>query len=555
MRNTIPKDQQELERQKAIENVLLYGYTPTTLEEKKAAAIYGHASIDPIYRAKVEQSLSHILAILRASSDGLEDADLRKSLKSYLDVRPLALNIPVMVAKKRPVLAAYSPPATRSNYQTTYLPSVKGSSVNLLDFEQKVFNNKVQYRYLNDSNFATYVFNNILYSLGAQSVDELEQHDSWQAKLAILIPHMEFDELSVKDAFQNDRVVYNSKFYDTSFVPKYDVNSLVPQPNVNDTTTNDLDLINYHNNLNVKETSSVPMEKMAIFLVFPFKDGHLVQPNGKIVFLDYAIPVKRRSVELLLGNLCNTYNVEATIDDYARLIRLDEVKHHAIYAKSLNEQALALMIIKRLVGSHLRVGSHLVNIASEVTLLSWTEHYCSKVKDFILPPFYESDRAESANRLVKDIAGSCSSMMGACILCSGFKLPENLYSNVLKSIEESPDEDASTIDARKYVFYTLVLQEYQLTPFIQIRDQLKPSFGSNSIKLDHFDHFKASKKYVNKVYKDDPLVLPSTSTLCTKYDCFEMYEFVDNQLNKIVKGHPVDLSRHQFINFVTLMLQ
>lgn len=119
-----------------------------------------------------------------------------------------------------------------------------------------------------------------------------------------------------------------------------------------------------------------------------------------------------------------------------------------------------------------------------------------------------------------------------------------------------------TNDAEKYVFFTLVLQEYRIETFYAARKKLKPQFGKSIIDLSKYE--QNNRRYTDTLITDrldtlsEPLLLPSDVNagvnVCTPYSCSEMYEFVDPQLNELVKTGDTALNSEQLSNLIALMV-
>lgn len=540
----------ELVRQKTVSNVIVLGKSPTTLLEKNAAAIIGHSTINPITQAKVYRVIDEIFEIITSKAD-LSNEIIKDKIREM--IRPVKLQIgdTIRLTRKKPVLTLQ--PEKIPDYNGI-LETEISSNANLAEFEYLCFKNHIKYRYMTNTNFATYMYQNLLYYLevGANVDACLENcNDQWQSRFATLLANTSFSKDVAMEAFYEDRVYYRNEYHDTSFVPKYDVRAIVPQEPIN-YDVNDADLIRYYNEMNERTTHYVPVDKMAIFLTFPFKNGHYIQPNGKVVYLNLEKYRCRRSSRIVIQDLCNTFAVESAVDNAARIVSFDNAVYHAVNANDLREQAMALLILRRMVGDTITVENHQIHIPSELNILSWMHFSCSKT-NVVLPPVYESTSMESSKMLVRDIANSCYSALGASIICSGYGIPEVDMGAVYQTLHT---------DAEKYVFFTMVLQEYPLAIYANARKRLSPKFGHNTIDLSAHKPF--TRMYSNTTIAQrldmlsEPLLRPSDVnneiTLCNPYKCTEMYEFVHPQLNELVRTGDVDLNRVQLANFIALVI-
>lgn len=541
-------DNEELYRQQTIQRVILFGKKPTTFLEKKGAAIAGHPAINPIAQAKILKYLPHILTFIDDETD-LYETKAKKRIVDFIKSVELERGDEIVIPARQPILALQpeNPPV-----YDTMLDIGPTVSTNISEFEALCFNNKTQYRYYTNTNFAAYLYQNLLYSLNADNVEELVDNVSWQARLAVLLNRTNVSDYVATSVFYDDTVQYLGVVYDSSFVPKYDVRNLSPQRQISNKITNQ-QLINYYYDLNVKSTKKVPSEYIGIFMTFPFKDGHYIQPNGQIVYLGNMYSASLKSVRLTLSNLCSISEIESTLDSLARNTRLDWVINYAIHSANLLEQAVALMIIRRLVGPTLTlVGSYRIHLPSELNILSWTKLACSDTK-VILPLYYPSKDTPLYVSLVQDIAQSCYTKLGASMMCSPYRIPEVNMREVYDNLNT---------DAEKYIFFTIILQSYALPMYDYARRQLQPEFGRSIVDLSRYPI--SPQPYIDSTLADrldtltEPLIAPTDInaglTICPPYKCIEMYEFTNPQLKQLCKIGQVELTPMQMANFLTLVV-
>lgn len=540
----------ELLRQKNVCSVILQGKLPTTYLEKNAAALIGHKTIDPLVQARVYSSLNRITTLLTSKHD-LEKPVVLERVREIVRNTRLTPKDRVRITCKPPVLTLHPDKIETSSGS---LDTETSTNANLTEFEYLCFRNNIRYRYMVNTNFATYMYQNLLHYLQIESnvTKSLEAcNDVWQSRLATLIATTDFDVNVVMAAFYRNTVEYDGAMYDTSFVPKYDVKAIQPQESI-DFNLNDGELVEYYNALDERSAHTVPDNKMAIFLTFPFKNGHHIRPNGKIVYLNIDTYRCRRSAKLVIQELCSLFDIETAVDSAARLVSLDNAIYYAVYAENLKQQAMALLILRRLVGDTVTIDTYTIDIPSELNVLSWLRLSCSNT-NIVLPPIRESKSLNNSLVLIRDIANSCFSQLGASILCSSFCIPE-IDMGALYTLLET--------DAQKYVFFTFVLQEYPLHMYLNARRQLDPAFGNNSIDLSA--HVKCKRSYSNTTIGErldmlsEPLLKPSDVnnevTLCNPYKCTEIYEFSDPQLNGLVRTGDVQLNDVQLSNFIALFV-
>jgi len=110
----------------------------------------------------------------------------------------------------------------------------------------------------------------------------------------------------------------------------------------------------------------------------------------------------------------------------------------------------------------------------EVT--DWTMMRCSRTS-LLLPTLesfeqapYNEDRMRQVSesvRLVRDIAASCATPLGACFMCSSYSVRECDVRAIF---------DLFKTDAERYVLVTLLMQAYDANHYMQYRESLCPQF-------------------------------------------------------------------------------
>lgn len=590
----------ELLNQRDVNRIVLQGAKPTTLIEKKAAAIYGHYDIPCVAQAILYNNFDQLQQILESASIELEskNTDLGMNYNpndldalGNLIVNPLVQQrilvllqqsknilpenqkheyhrIQLTISKKAPTLTLMPQPimVQHRDYEMVTSQYVKAST--LAEFEYLCFNNRTQFRYMGATNFATYMYQNILYYLQLDETqlastiikpcaNPISKSDPWQQRLAQLILRINFNSDLVTLAFYENTIQYHNIIFDTSFVPKYDVRAIEPQHAINYSHINDVELIAYHQTLDVRNTSRIPLSKIAIFLALPFKDGHFIKPCGTIVHVNLDQTVNRKSSRLILQDLCTIYDVESAIENAARTLNLDDAVYYAVNSKSLKQQALALMVIRRLVGDTVTISGHEIHLADDLNIMSWLEITCTD-RHSVLPLIRLHAPASAVDKcvnMIQDIVASCCSKRGAAFLCSTYGIPEYILGNVYSKLKRSSE---------KYIFFTLVLQEYPLQMYDDLRCQLtNVVFGQNIIDLSA-NYKPFTRKYINSSVSErahlysEQLLRPdevnSDVTLCNPIKCSEAYEYVDQQLNALVRNEPVMMNKQQIANFIALLL-
>lgn len=537
----------EIIRQQAITDVIIYGNNPTTLSTKKAAAIFGHKSINVVGRTKIRQTLDYILTFISSDDDLLIDKN-KERIRNYLKSVNINKGTSIILTRKPPIftLAPELIPPYNIELDTMII-----SPGNIGDFEYLCFNNNIRFRYLKTTGFAAYMFQNLLHSLNAASSDELIGNELWQAQLAILLERTEFNNYIAMQAFYDDQVLYRGVVYDTSFVPKYAVKNLDPQDTINP-KINGNEMITYYYSLNERKEKKIPTEMMGIFLTFPFKNGHYIRPTGEIVHLQLKSYNTLRSSRISITNMCNLDDIESAIESVARSIPLNDAIYHAVYSKNLNEQSIALLIIRRLVGNTLTIGDERINIPTEINVLSWSKKACTATS-LALPIKIEDKSSQFYLELIQDIAESCGDKLTATLLCHQYMIPEMNITDVYSKLKT---------DAERYILFTLILQEYRHESFYSARKKLNPKFGKSVIDLSKYP--PNNRMYNDTLMPDrldaisTPLLVPSDSnsgvTVCNPYNCMELYEFVDPQLNELVRTGDVSLDAEQLSNLITLIV-
>lgn len=543
-RKEIPQDD-AIRRQRVVLGIIL-GRTrqPITVLEKRAAVYGRHAAINAVTRFTLLKRID----MVKEMAAGIHfEPSLRQSLRRLL-ADPIipeygdTLTLPL----KPNTLVTRPPPIEPYNFD---LRVKRSTRANIREFEDLVFSGrKIRYRYYDDTSFAAYLYQNLLHVLGAHSVDELLGNQDWRARLALLLDETDLNEQVARDAFSEDRVAYRGRFYDTSFVPGYDVHSVKPVTRIGTSVTRNKNSQAIKEWLNFEPSSTRQNDAQIpeAFASFPFKNGYYVQTNGKIVYLD--IP---RSKSLLadaqLRNLgCVMGEIECAISEISRTITQQDAIALAVNAKTIDEAGLTLMILRRMTGDRVYVKSYTITLPEEYEILSWMQIPCftrrttNDGKLTITLPIENppNETTIESVALVSDIARSCFSAIGACILCSSYCLLEiDLYSIYIKLRN----------DAEKYVFFTLVMQYHSSNLMLLARNRLKPVFGRDStvnvsrlykpnarVWFDRTMHDRLQDNTIDLLRPED-INVETLRVDCTDVEsCLDQFEFTDDKLRSLV---------------------
>jgi hypothetical protein len=576
----------EIRRQRIVQRIVLGERYPITLFEKKAAAISRQKFIDVVLTAKIAKSLNSVCELFRDEAD-LYETETKNNILAFLDTVRIEDGDALRLPLKLPIFAQPSSfiddnkSPNEFNFQLEPI-----SNVNLLEFEYLCFKNRTLFKYYADTSFAVYVYQNLLYSLNVTDVKSLyeedeekdnndnnnnnnnddDNDDAWRKRFLLLLYETNVNESVAYNAFYDDSVIYKNLEYDSSFVPKYDVKKLIPVTEIVATST-DQYMIDYYYSIDISKQHEIPEQNIGIFLTFPFKNGYYVYPNGTVMYANVP-KLRKRSVITSISAICDVSDIEAAVDSVARRITKDDALSYAVYAKNLIHQAVALMVLRRICGNYVDVPSLNANVRlpNEYDILSWTRISCyrqatssSQKGRILLPVNFKSPTGESNANLVRDIAASCATKIGATILCSRYRIPEIDLHYVFTRLSS---------DAELYVFYTLLLQDYSNFSYHAARYKLNPIFGQDtSIDLSSYEVSKRSfndhdlrdvNERLNSIV--EPLLSSSQSNNrvypnCSPYKCPNLYEFTNPKLRDLVAREDTELDDYQFASFIALCVQ
>lgn len=544
LRTTPILSRDEISRQQQIWNFLTGSVSkPTTRLEQKVAAVWNHHTLNPIHVLKLMKLLQ------RKEIDDIKDYDQmsdieKQRIRNAMKTVSLETGDVLHLAPLRPFLL---------------YPKIKGSSYkrrldlqlltrsSLVDFERIMFDNKITFNYLSHSSFANYVYLNMMHYLGVSKLSELLGNDNWRSKVAKLIETFKFSDYFTKLMFYQDFIEYEDKVYNTSDIPKYDVNQITPKSVIPD-STNELESIQYRESVNLANIEQIPDKYRSIFAVFPFKDQHFVDELGRVHFIDVDRS-RLKSLHTFIKDLCTIEDINAMIENASQFTELDEVLNYAVHTNAINEQGIALLIARQLVGNVAEIGSYRIYLPTINDVLSWTKLICNK-PSFILPPIYENaPLLDQYVKLVKDIAECCFTKLDVAFLCSTYQLPAFAFQSIYRKL---------TNDAERYVFLTICLQQYAYNMFQIHRDKLTPIFhGDTSIDLSKYNSIKNMYDFnYNQSLPQIPLIDETVNIIpdCMPNKCMELYEFVNKQLNELVAFGDTQFTLEQKAALLSQML-
>jgi len=309
------------------------------------------------------------------------------------------------------------------------------NDVSIVDFEYMAFGNHIIYRLFDDTSFVDYFYQNAIHSAGIVDAKyDISKDPRWQLRLCFLLKNTNFTNEIAIDAFYKNVVKYDNVFYDTSYVPKFNVRDLkryqytesfikktyngsslgfydikddeISEAFIEPLCVNKLstimstectdggkkknnhktatELLEYRNDLNVRVTDRVPLPYLRIFITFPFKDGHVVdRRTGEITFIEKAVYNKYTNHALVeyLRSMYNTSNFEGVIYECSKAFTVDELLSFVAYTDELDLQGMGLISIRAMVGDNLRLSNDIVvrlPYANEVC--AWLKNYCMQNK-------------------------------------------------------------------------------------------------------------------------------------------------------------------------------
>lgn len=595
--------------------------TPNSLSPKESIlvkmtqAVYGHRKINPLTHLKIYKSLDEVLQLLPKNTEYSTEELLNEHAKRQVIKDKIAhilkstdveVNDIIHLPVRTPVLAYCPESPFRYDFK---LPIRASTCVSLLDFELLAFDNNVLYQYYESVTFSNYFYHNATFMLGISDTAQLEDDNRWQSKLVLLIKMTDFVDVVTTAAFYEDRVQYKGVTYDSSFVPKYDVHSLIPSSRMSCDTSmsrtqplpldrctefeclshqkncehfglDDIEtvdnILTYRSTLDVRRTDRVPAKYMSLFRTFPFKDGHYVRPDGTLLFVNVDY-VQRKSTALTIEGIHVMDNLEAHLVDASRSLHLQDVLVYALYAEQLKHQGVALLVLRQMIGDCIKLEDVKIRLPYVNEVLEWVPQHSTSDRpglNILLPKRGDESRqnilsVDVSVALIRDIATLVQSKLSATFVCSLFHLMECDYSDVYERLNT---------DTELYVFLTFIIQQYNTTSYRSRRESLNPKFGSvcsdtKNCELQCVDPVKFlvskyrvfSRQYTESTIQQKiesftiPLITPTdvsetTRPLYNPNTFTDLYEFANKQLNELAKTGSVNMTTTQIAAYITLCI-
>lgn len=567
LRQTFPTNE-ERSRQHKIQRVL-FGAVPVSRVEKLAAAILNNAYVNSVRAFKLERHGEHIQTILNTQdlTDDTRIFECRRQILNAIESVRFQPGDTFQLSYKNKSPTMYPVGSKPILTRWTLVPNTR---VSLVEFEQLVFENKILVRYYDNVRFVDYMVANLKYYLDVDSVGETVGNMLGQARLLQFIDQTDYNEYTLLRAFYDNVVVYEGVIFDTSFVPKYPVIDLKHQVSPIVSIDNS-DEIAYWNSIDLSTVDTIPMQYLAIFMVFPFKNGFYVQPTGKITKIPVK-PKKRSSLISVLGSVCSSDDLEAVLDQTSKLYTVEEVLHWTIYERTLRNVGLGILLLRRYYGDILTINPFKIALANEYNVLSWLSLQCSTEDTYpgvLLPLNNEQAATNDSKRelsrtavitlaLIRDIIATAHTAFGASMLMSSFCIVESDMYPIYQRLNSSTE---------KYVFLTMVYQYY---PYYNYERALKilrkrVTFGRGTTLSVKSLYKSNPRHYVNAplslklTQSTVPIVRPqdmnSEITTCSPIACPDLYEFTDPQLNELAKFGTLQFATpKQFANYIDLCI-
>lgn len=546
-------DDRELNRQLILLKLMSGERVPSTIFEFIGSALLRDKNIDPIIHLKVDKNMNSIMNMVQDTND-LRSKAVRNNITLNIASTNVDIGDVLHLPVKPPIFAITPEPLKTISFDLE--TSVISNDVSVYEFENVMFDGKIAFQYLQGTDFAAYLYQNLLHCLGAKSVEQLTGNLDWRARLASLLVVTNLNSLVAVTVFYSDTVSYEGDTYDTSFVPKYDVKNLVPLEEPHGRKSDEAS-INFYDSFNPsKFVGRVPTEYLGLFAVFPFKDGFYVQPNGEVIFMN-VYPTNKRSVRVYIENLCSHSNLQQAVHDAVRKMSYEDAVSYALYASSLKTQGMALMILRHMIGQVLYIEPYSIPLPDEYTLLTWTRYDCKKMTNITLPRGVDTKNTGRFVELIQDIARSCGNEQGACILASNYRMLECELEGIYRKL---------STDAEKYIFYTMLMQDHYSSIYFDARKSLNPTFGSDlgeecSLKkypvhtrwFINLSPSERAEKYT------EPLITVGDEHVfygsrCSPHKCPDNYEFADDRLRELVRTGTLDLEYDETTLFIAATL-
>lgn len=533
-----------------------------SLFEKKVCSILRHCSIDPLIQAKVYKHITEIVAMFNGDEAALCEntgmTDVRNKISKYVQTVSLEkcdrIVVPTRLLYMNSIRTYKAPMPSKTIFDLQKTTS-KTQRLTLYDFEMLTFKGRGAAEYMHGRRFAHYLYHNINFAF------QNDDRDSWQKGLAKVLRDTNCDDRVAFEAFYQNSVTHEGIVYDTSFVPKIDVRSLEQQrlPIASLYVKNNetmFELAKFYDSFSTKPNAVVPQSKLLVFKIFPFKNGYYIHPEtGRLdqIFLPPSSSKNKFQVNkamMISSHLCDLSNIESAIASAACTVPLEDIARAAVFATNIRDAAFALSTLRYITCSeYFRIdSSHIIQLSTLNEMLSWLSLHCEN-HIFLLPTLdqnpYSERMANVYSGLITFIASTCITMKGAAVKCSPYRLPEYLLKNVF---------DKLTTDAEKYVFLTILIQDYDYASFIRARNKLQPIFGSAVMEVDNLPTKDMRCFSDNKGLFNPSKPFKHNSPECSDHSyvyCSTYYTFSDPQLRTLCATGTVDLTDFQLASVIT----
>jgi len=579
--NRVYNDDQWDRLNKAIN--IFNNHTDTNIEladefEINVASIINHSAIDPIYACKVYKNFDQIFSKINSNND-LLSVDNINFIKTIVNETKIEINDEIFISENRNfnnnnniVLSVM--PKLYDTYEIIVDNDSSTSNYWLDEFQKLIFNDVVQQPYLDYISFSHYIVRNILhmYKIENGDVNQLLQYnkntntndddddDYWQASLAHLIHTCGYSDEITRRMFIDDYVYYKNEKYDLAFVPKFpNIYNIYPLtlPQIQDLkVSNDFvkECVNFYHDMDPQlllitdDDGTVPKKYLQFFKIFPFKSGHYIHPtSGKCLYIQQKRFIKKNIFEIFTHMECKLAKLYTWINDILNLLTFDDILTFTIISKSLNVQALGLMSLRKLCGAYLELDNLRIKLPTNNEMFEWLDIYCTfyststTTTKIILPVSYEPVKPFYISLINDIVQGGFNELIVTCI-CANYKIPERYLYNLHK-LMKTPEQ--------LYVFYTLLIQEYPLKMYQNIRDKLKTNFGKDFI--DFNSKYKPNEfiQIQNYNFKSNAPKIKLYNSDNKEFN--EKLNYIYKQLNDLIMNNEVELNTRQIVNKITLL--
>lgn len=543
----------------------------------------------------------NILHMMRLSQHELMikgiSSKMRKEILNLYNNQPTNVNV-FRIKFKPPVHNAYIPIAHISG-KTIDLPVKQITDKSLFAFERLAFGNRIKYSLYKNEDFASYFYYNTLYSFQIDEKD-LENDNRWQSRLSTLIQTTNYDSGIALAAFYKNKITFKGTNIDTSYVPKYPINEVRKAQNLlkeaiditidtctsrdcNNILSIESDSIFYREQLDVKTTLKIDTRHCGFFRTFPFKDGHWIDYKTctiQMVSVFYNKDTYHNSLIQDVNLMLFSANRDAMAEECSLEHSLYEVLSYATYC-NLEQQAMCLMILRKMVGNYLILNNITIELAFSNETMSRLRKYCAnnvctRFNKTILPSLVtfpiesvfvlqnnKSKILEYVNMIVT-IANTCVSSLQCSYICSNYYIPETMYASIFKQLK-TPEQ--------LYTFFTLCLQENNKTMYREYRSRLLANAWAGNSEGD-FTVENLFQQYPPNCPSPIPFDSRPMSILQNRIDLvrpqdinnmliptvpckinLDKFEFTNVQLNDIVRTGYATLTNEQLVLYTAQLLK